>query len=346
RYRAHAPVQAAAYGIVKHMARSQTTGEYDAKSHPRGKNTPIQTASVLLGKKNIRFGKAIAEQFRQRGARTRVLNLSARKYPDRVLEKSARANAVFFTANDSDKHLERPAEIVVDSVEKRYKTKSGSRMALLYGMTPQAVREVLSQNTKRMRRFTQKTFDAVQGAKRIHVKTPAGTDLVFDLTPKHRWVQDNGVLSKNYWGNLPAGEVFTSPASVNGNLVIDGVMYGVGMLNKTPLTVKIVNGRVDPNSIRCQNPVFRERLLKIIKFDANASRIGELGLGTNVGVTKLTGNDLVDEKYVGVHVAVGDALSADTGATWTSEEHRDAVLRKPTIFVDGRCIMRNGKSLL
>jgi leucyl aminopeptidase (aminopeptidase T) len=51
---------------------------------------------------------------------------------------------------------------------------------------------------------------------------------------------------------------------------------------------------------------------------------------------------LQDEKFPGIHVAVGEPIARETGADWTSEVHLDGVLKNVTIDVEGRVIMRDG----
>jgi aminopeptidase len=81
-------------------------------------------------------------------------------------------------------------------------------------------------------------------------------------------------------------------------------------------------------------------------MDANASRVGELGIGTNNAIKKLTGGILFDEK-ARVHIAFGDGYGELTGIKGReSVTHNDALLTSPTVVVDGRVIMRNGKNLL
>ncbi len=338
----HAPFQAAAYSTVKHLARQQTPSE-GASS-----NTRVKTGAVIFGAPVNRFGNAVASEMKRRGLKTTKVVLNP-KNPAQAIPNAldaSRRETVVFAANDSDNRFEKIADKVVESVEKRYGKSAGTRLVMMYGITPNAIRKVLNANRSRMYKFTKRTFEAVQHAATIRVTTQSGTDITFQLTPRHRWIQDNGVISKKYWGNLPAGEVFTAPKSASGTLVLDGVMNNVGTLTKTPLFVSIQNGRADYSSVRCKNESLRKRFLEQVQKDPNASRIGELGLGTNLAVTKITGNDLVDEKHVGVHIAFGDPEGADTHAKWESDVHNDAILRKPTIFVDGRCIMVNGKSLL
>jgi aminopeptidase len=73
-------------------------------------------------------------------------------------------------------------------------------------------------------RLSVKVMERVSAARQIRAKTPAGTDLVADLNPNYRWVKTSGIISTEKWGNLPGGEVFTTPGEVNGTFVIDGVV--------------------------------------------------------------------------------------------------------------------------
>ena len=61
----------------------------------------------------------------------------------------------------------------------------------------------------------------VRSAKKVRATTPAGSDFTADLNPDYRWVKTSGLISPEKWGNLPGGEVFTSPGEVNGTFVID-----------------------------------------------------------------------------------------------------------------------------
>jgi aminopeptidase len=58
------------------------------------------------------------------------------------------------------------------------------------------------------------------------------------------------------------------------------------------------------------------------------------------------GNLLQDEKFPGVHVAVGYPIPHETGADWTSDVHIDGVLKNVTVDVEGQVIMRDGEFTL
>ena len=53
--------------------------------------------------------------------------------------------------------------------------------------------------------------------------------------------------------------------------------------------------------------------------------MGEFAIGTNIGVTRVIGNILQDEKFPGIHIAFGDPYGAHTGAQWKSTTHIDVV---------------------
>ena len=69
-----------------------------------------------------------------------------------------------------------------------------------------------------------KVVEMVRKASQIRAKTAAGTDLTADLNPNYKWLKTSGIITPEKWGNLPGGEIFTTPGEVNGTFVIDGVV--------------------------------------------------------------------------------------------------------------------------
>ena len=189
----------------------------------------------------------------------------------------------------------------------------------------------------------------ISPARQVRATTPAGTDITATLSPSLRWVKTSGLISPEKWGNLPGGEVFTSPESVDGTFVIDGVVGDwlcdrYGLLDKTPLTIQIERGRlVDAWS---DNARLREDFWAYTHTDENSDRVGEFAIGTNIGLNRVIGHILQDEKFPGVHIAFGNPYGAHTGATWYSSTHIDVVGTEFDILVDGDPIMRGGRFLL
>jgi aminopeptidase len=199
-----------------------------------------------------------------------------------------------------------------------------------------------------IQRISREVYEIVRQARHIQVTTPAGTDITatFDLTIK--WVVSDGDITPEQWGNLPDGEVFTAPVDAVGTVVVDGCLGDFfsakyGDLGATPLSYELENGRCVRGSVRCANGVLR-REFEVYTFetDENSDRLGEFAIGTNVGLTRLIGNILQDEKFPGMHLALGHPHPKMTGADWESKAHNDGILRTPTIVVGDRRIMEAG----
>ena len=198
-------------------------------------------------------------------------------------------------------------------------------------------------------RLSVKVLETVRKAKQIRAKTAAGTDLVADLNPNYRWVKTSGIISPEKWGNLPGGEVFTTPGEVNGTFVIDGVVGDYlcakfGDLKANPLTIQVKANRVI--AAHSANKELKDDFWAYTHTDENSNRVGEFAIGTNIELKDVIGEILQDEKYPGVHIAFGNPYGAHTGAEWYSSTHIDVVGRDFDIWVDGEQIMRSGLFLI
>ena len=198
-------------------------------------------------------------------------------------------------------------------------------------------------------RLSVKVLETVRKAKQIRAKTAAGTNLVADLNPNYRWVKTSGIISPEKWGNLPGGEVFTTPGGVNGTFVIDGVVGDYlcakfGDLKANPLTIQVKGNRlIEAHSA---NKELKDDFWAYTHTDENSNRVGEFAIGTNLELKDVIGEILQDEKYPGVHIAFGNPYGAHTGAEWYSSTHIDVVGRNFDIWVDGEQIMRGGQFLI
>jgi len=197
--------------------------------------------------------------------------------------------------------------------------------------------------------ISRKVIDVVTPARQIRCTTPAGSDFTADLNPNYRWIKTSGLISPEKWGNLPGGEVFTTPGEVNGVFVIDGVVGDYlcekyGNLKDAPLTVHIEKNRL----VRAEssNQQLRDDFWAYCHTDENSDRVGEFAIGTNIQLEKVIGEILQDEKFPGIHIAFGNPYGAHTGADWYSKTHIDVVGTEFDIIVDGTPLMRGGKFLI
>jgi aminopeptidase len=194
-----------------------------------------------------------------------------------------------------------------------------------------------------------KIWEIASAARTIRASTAAGTEITADLNKDYKWVKTSGIISVNKWGNLPGGEVFTTPGEVNGTFVIDGVVGDYlcakyGELSRAPLTIRVEHNRVV--EARSNNKALEKEFWDYTHTDENSDRVGEFAIGTNIGLRDVIGNILQDEKLPGIHIAFGNPYGAHTGADWWSSTHIDVVGRNFDIWADDRQIMSSGKFLI
>jgi aminopeptidase len=87
-------------------------------------------------------------------------------------------------------------------------------------------------------------------------------------------------------------------------------------------------------------------LVEMLDTDEGARRLGELGIGTNFGISRGTKEILLDEKIGGtIHLAVGKSYP-ETGGVNDSAVHWDMICdlrRGGSIEVDGELLQQDGE---
>jgi len=223
------------------------------------------------------------------------------------------------------------------------------RHAHMVNINRQIMLEGMRADFLKVDRISTKVLEMVRVAKQVRAKTPAGSDFVADLEPSYRWLKTSGLISPDKWGNLPGGEIFTTPGEVNGTYVIDGVVGDYlcakfGDLKETPLTIRIKGNRL--TEAHSGNKELEQDFWAYTHTDENSDRVGEFAIGTNIELKDVIGHILQDEKFPGIHIAFGNPYGEHTGAKWYSSTHIDVVGRRFDIWVDDQQIMREGKFLI
>jgi aminopeptidase len=193
--------------------------------------------------------------------------------------------------------------------------------------------------------LTNQVYDLVRNARTIHVTSEKGSDVSATFHRDWKWIPCHGRYhAQAAWGNLPEGEVFTAPATVNGVVVCDVLgdyfseKYGV---LENPVTITIEDGYA--TSVTCEDAAIAQDLRDYLFSVPNGNRVGEFAIGTLTSLKKLVGNLLQDEKMPGLHVAFGNPYPQFTGADWDATIHVDVIPGNCTIEVDGRTLMRDGE---
>lgn len=168
------------------------------------------------------------------------------------------------------------------------------------------------------------------------------TDLRLSVEGR-RWFNCDGHV------NMPDGEVFTSPVenSAEGQIRFTyPAIYHEMSREVDNITLTFKKGKV----VKAKAEKGEDFLKEIIKTDAGASRIGEIAVGTNVGIDRFTKNMLFDEKMGHcIHLALGLApLAQVTGGKNQSSIHWDLLkdMRTGKIYADDELIYQKGKFTL
>jgi aminopeptidase len=178
----------------------------------------------------------------------------------------------------------------------------------------------------------------IEGKEEVRITAP-GTDIRLGVAGRH-WIPCTGSH------NMPDGEFFTGPVedSVEGEVSFSfPATYGGREVSG--VRFRFEAGRiVDASADRGE-----ELLIEMLDTDDGARRLGELGIGTNYGITTGTKEILLDEKIGGtVHMAIGMSYP-ESGGTNKSAVHWDMVcdLRPGgSITVDGTELQRDGRFLV
>jgi aminopeptidase len=233
---------------------------------------------------------------------------------------------------------------IVSAVERR-----AIRYAHMVGVTPLIMKQGMRADYRLVDALSQSLCERMPHATLLRVQTSAGTQLTATFDPELHWVKTSGLINRRYWSNLPAGEVFTTPLSVDGVFVCDGTAgdyFGpkYGDLRATPLTLEIAGGRL--RSAHSDRKDLEQEFWQYCHTDEYSDRVGELAFGTNIALEDMIGVLLQDEKIPGVHLAFGDPYGSQTGAPWKSRTHIDVLTRGCDVWIDHEAVIKNGRYLM
>jgi leucyl aminopeptidase (aminopeptidase T) len=218
----------------------------------------------------------------------------------------------------------------------------------MIGISELLMQDGMAADYEEIYRVTRQVHEVVRQADRISVTTTLGTELEATFSPSLKWIPCDGrYWDQGRWGNLPEGETFTCPLSIDGVIAAeemgDWFAEKYGMLSP-PLRLVVKAGRLV--SVETPDANLAAEVRGYMEQHPNSNRVGEFAIGTNVGLSRIVGNFLQDEKFPGVHIAFGDPYGFETGADWSCPSHVDALASHATVSVDGRALMENGRILV
>ena len=310
---------------------------------------PEERITIITEEATLDIAAALQAEVEELGAEHAVFILEhyatrpLKAMPQIILDDLAQSQVSIFCA--ASQRGELGSRMQMSDVVNKKRIRHGH----MVNITRQIMLEGMRADFMAVDALSQRLIERARMAERITCKTSHGTHFVAEISPNLKWLKTSGIITPDKWGNLPGGEIFTSPLNTSGTFVIDGVVGDYlcakyGDLERTPLTVSVENNRI--RDMRSENKELLEEFRAYTSTDENSNRVGEFAIGTNTACTHVIGNILQDEKIPGVHIAFGHPYSEHTGADWISKTHIDCVGRDFDIWFDEEQMMRGGKFLV
>jgi len=185
---------------------------------------------------------------------------------------------------------------------------------------------------------------ALEGAEKIHLTTPHGTDLVFSAKGR----PGNALtcmISPGLFTTVPTIEANVSPieGTAEGVIIADASLpyIGIGLLHE-PIVAKVEKGMIVSISGGQQAEMLRQNWES--KKDPLVYNVAEMGIGLNPEC-QFIGCMLEDEGVYGaVHIGTGTNITL--GGNTKAACHYDLIMTKATIVADGKTVLKDGKVVI
>jgi len=298
--------------------------------------------------RNARAGRAYARTMDSGNYRTKEHELAAMEETDVVILISGETN----TAEGADVDSEKAAAssrargpILDERLDKRWvitqhPTPAHAQKA---GMSTEAwtdfVYGAIDRDWSAQHTIREQLVELLDPAEEVRIVSGEATDIRLS-------VDGMGTLNDDGEENMPGGEVATVPVpgGVNGEVAFDLPLRRNGReTHDASLTFE--NGEVVEHAAGRNEAV----LTSLLETDEGARRVGELGIGMNHGIGRVTHDLLFDEKTAEtVHLALGDAIEEcmpDGRESNESAIHVDMLVDMSSdsrIELDGEVVQRDG----
>lgn len=226
---------------------------------------------------------------------------------------------------------------------RRAASAKGVRVATFPGITKDVMIRGMNADYNKISKLSIKLKGILEKGSHIRVTSDLGTDISFSIKGRASYASKGLFHAQGESGNLPTGETFLAPVegTSNGVFIVDGSMAGLGLIQNVNISIKVKDGY----ATEIKGGVLGKKLAKQLdEVGKEARNIAEFGIGTNDSA-KLSGILLEDEKVLGtIHIALGNNVSM--GGNVNVPIHLDGVIKKPTVYLDGKLLMKDGKLLV
>jgi len=297
-----------------------------------------ESVLIITDEQKREIGYSLFENAKRLGHKSLLVEMKSGKIngeepPEAVVELMMRFDVVLVPTAKSITHTN----------ARRAASAIGVRVATFPGITKEIMIRGMNADYKAISKRSVKLKKILEKGKQIRVTAPAGTDITFSIKARTAIASKGLFHKKGESGNLPTGETFLAPVegTANGVFVADGSFAGLGLMKNTKIRVEVKNGF----ATKITGGIAAMKLNAMLdEVGKRARNIAEFGIGTNDSA-KLSGVLLEDEKVMGtVHIALGNNITM--GGTFNVPIHVDGVIKKPTVRMDGKLLMKDGNLLV
>ena len=286
----------------------------------------------------------IAAECKMRGAETAVILLEPRREhhhepPHSVALAMRNADVVIVMAYGELMHTRARKEACA----------AGVKYAALGGLTKEYLvkTNLTREDLIEVRALSERIAERLTAASTARLTSRAGTDLTASLEGrKGGTLLPFGV--KGSFCMVPAyAEVFVAPVedSVEGVAVIDGNMLGAANfegLVEEPFEIQFKKGRI----VRISGGKDAKKLQTLLDgLEDEARTFAELAVNSNPKAPQQLVGMRTDNSIAG-HAHIGLGRNDHIGGKSATEAHLDMLLVWPTLLLDGKPILENGKLLI
>jgi len=309
--------------------------------------TLIEKVAVVASGENVliltdpqvssNISEAIATATLLAGGIPTILNMVPSEYPGAPLpapvEQAVRgAEVVLMATSKSVAHAE------IFAVEKNHR-----RLISLPGiMEGSFIDGGGTVDPKELKVITERVAAALAGKREFVLKSDKGTEARFLSRGKSFACFAQAPVPTGF-AMFPDGEAIVAmdEKTLEGRVVLDVFQTGVGPLRE-PIVFELKKGRV----VRFGGGIEAQQLQELVEKygDENSYYFGEFALGTNPKALFL-GSAGEDKKRIGtIHMSLGD--DEGIGGSLKSKLHLDGVMGRPTLIVDGKTFIEDGRLLI
>jgi aminopeptidase len=291
---------------------------------------------IICDKEKAEVGEAFAKGALALGLWTRLTILqkpkkSRKKIPERLKKILIQKPDIYINLLLGNRE-ETPFRIELIKTETQdHKARLGHCPGVTIDMLTEGALALTPQEHKKMQHQVDKLICTLKDTVTVEIRNPLGTNLKLS-TQKRRFFTDTKLDKKTMkWMNLPTGEVIVAPVedSLNGKLVCDMAIGGIGKLTKT-VEVTVKNGKV--KSVFSKDKDHLRRVKETFQTDDWSDVVGEFAFGINPKA-RFVQEFLETEKILGtVHLAFG-ANTDMPGGKNPSKNHMDLLISTPTVIV-------------